>query len=114
MSNTIKFYIKALDGYTRIPIADAKLQLHNTNLGQEVLIDSQGLASFEIDSKENLKPFRAKLIHEDYQEYPVLDRSVILNSIKRRGEPLELRFKKKLDNFASAIGILVYPSKALM
>lgn len=100
MSNTIKFSIKILDEYTRMPIPNAKLQLQNVNLVQEVESDSKGLAIFEIDSKENLKPFRAKLIHEDYQEYPVLDRSVILNSIKRRGEPLELRFKKKLDNFA--------------
>lgn len=100
MSNTIKFSIQVLDEYTRIPIENAKLQLQNVNLGQESITNTQGLAIFEIDSKENLKPFRAKLIHEDYQEYPVLDRSVILNSIKRREKPLELRFKKKLDNFA--------------
>lgn len=100
MSEVITFQIQALDEYTRMPIANAKLQLQNINLGQNPQTNSQGLATFEIDSKQNLKSFRAKLIHKDYQEYPVLDRSIILNSIKRREKPLELRFKQKLDNFA--------------
>ncbi|WP_110558894.1 hypothetical protein [Helicobacter cinaedi] len=96
----IQFQIQALDEYTRMPIANAKLQLQNVNLGQEAISDTQGLTTFEIDSEQNLKSFRAKLIHKDYQEYPILDRSIILNSIKRREKPLELRFKQKLDNFA--------------
>ncbi|SQC36343.1 Uncharacterised protein [Helicobacter fennelliae] len=100
MSEVITFQIQALDEYTRMPIANAKLQLQNVNLGQEAISDTQGLTTFEIDSEQNLKSFRAKLIHKDYQEYPILDRSIILNSIKRREKPLELRFKQKLDNFA--------------
>lgn len=100
MSEVITFQIQALDEYTRMPIANAKIQLENINLGQNPKTNSQGLATFEIDSKQNLKSFRAKLIHKDYQEYPILDRLIILNSIRRREKPLELRFKQKLDNFA--------------
>ena len=100
MSQTISFQIKALQSDATTPIPNAEIQLENSNLGQNPKTDSQGIASFEIESTQHLKPFRAKLIHKDYQEYPIQDRVIILNSMKRRDKPLELRFKRKLDNFA--------------
>ena len=100
MSQTISFQIKALQSDATTPIPNAEIQLENSNLGQNPKTDSQGIASFEIESTQHLKPFRAKLIHKDYQEYPIQDRVIILNSMKRRDKPLELRFRGKLDNFA--------------
>ena len=100
MSETISFEIKALQSDATTPIPNAEIQLENSNLGQNPKTDSQGIASFEIESTQHLKPFRAKLIHKDYQEYPIQDRVIILNSMKRREKPLELRFRGKLDSFA--------------
>lgn len=100
MSETISFEIKALQSDAATPIPNAEIQLENSNLGQNPKTDSQGIASFEIESTQHLKPFRAKLIHKDHQEYPIQDRVIILNSMKRREKPLELRFRGKLDNFA--------------
>lgn len=96
MSQTISFQIKALQSDATTPIPNAEIQLQNSNLGQNPKTDSQGIASFEIESTQHLKPFRAKLIHKDYQEYPIQDRVIILNSMKRREKPLELRFRGKL------------------
>lgn len=92
----IHFQIQALDERTRLPISNARLQLQNINLGQEALTDSKGIASFAIKESEYLKPFNAKLIHNNYQESPILDRSIIPNAIKRRDKPFELRFLGKL------------------
>lgn len=100
MSETISFEIKALQSDATTPIPNAEIQLENINLGQKYKTNDNGIASFEIESTQHLKPFRAKLIHKDYQEYPIQDRVIILNSMKRREKPLELRFRGKLDNFA--------------
>lgn len=93
---TIHFDIQVLDEYTRTPIKNAKLQLQNVNVGVEALSDSKGIAPFEIKEREYLKPFRAKLIHKNYHEYPMLDRSIIPNAIRRREKPFELRFLGKI------------------
>ena len=100
MNKTISFQIKALESNAKTPIVNAAIQLENINLGQKVITDSKGIAYFEIDETQKLKPFRAKLMHKDYQETPISDRVIILNSLKRREKPLELRFRGKLDNFA--------------
>lgn len=81
---------------TTTPIPNAEIQLENINLGQKYTTNENGIASFAIESTQHLKPFRAKLIHKDYQEYPIQDRPIILNSIKRREKPLELRFREKI------------------
>ncbi|WP_233715842.1 DUF6402 family protein [Helicobacter trogontum] len=100
MSERISFEIKALQSDATTPIPNAEIQLENINLGQKYKTNDNGIASFEIESTQHLKSFRAKLIHKDYQEYPIADRPITLNSIRRREKPLELRFREKLDNFA--------------
>ncbi|TLE09186.1 hypothetical protein [Helicobacter bilis] len=100
MSERISFKIKALQSDATTPIPNAEIQLENINLGQKYKTNDNGIASFEIESTQHLKSFRAKLIHKDYQEYPIADRPITLNSIRRREKPLELRFREKLDNFA--------------
>ncbi|AAP76832.1 glycine zipper family protein [Helicobacter hepaticus] len=92
----IHFQIQALDEYTRIPIENAKLQLQNVNLGQESITNTQGLATFMIKESEYLKPFMAKLIHNNYQECPIFDRSIIPNAYRSAKKPLELRFLGKI------------------
>lgn len=96
MNKTISFQVKALESNAKTPIVNAEIQLENINLGQKVITDSKGIAYFEVDETQKLKPFRAKLIHKDYQETPISDRVIILNSLKRREKPLELRFRGKL------------------
>ena len=82
-------------------ISNAEIQLENINLGQKSKTNDEGIASFEIESTQKLKPFRAKLIHDDYQEYPIHDRVLIPNALKSRNEPYYvLRFNRKLDKFA--------------
>ena len=71
MSETISFEIKALQSDATTPIPNAEIQLENINLGQKYKTNDNGIASFEIESTQYLKPFRAKLIHKDYQEYPI-------------------------------------------
>lgn len=100
MSERISFEIKALQSDATTPIPNAEIQLENINLGQKYKTNDNGIASFEIESTQHLKSFRAKLIHKDYQEYPIADRPITLNSMRRREKPLELRFREKLDNFA--------------
>lgn len=92
----IHFSIQILDEYTRIPIENAKLQLQNVNLGQESITNTQGLATFMIKESEYLKPFMAKLIHNNYQECPIFDRSIIPNAYRSAKKPLELRFLGKI------------------
>lgn len=111
MSQTISFQIKALQSDATTPIPNAEIQLENSNLGQNPKTDSQGIASFEIESTQHLKPFRAKLIHKDYQEYPISDRVIILNSIKRREKPLELRFRGKLWLFFNGESLSIMAGK---
>ena len=111
MSETISFEIKALQSDATTPIPNAEIQLENSNLGQNPKTDSQGIASFEIESTQHLKPFRAKLIHKDYQEYPIQDRVIILNSIKRREKPLELRFRGKLWLFFNGESLSIMAGK---
>ena len=96
MSETISFEIKALQSDATTPIPNAEIQLENINLGQKYKTNDNGIASFEIESTQHLKSFRAKLIHKDYQEYPISDRPIILNSMRRREKPLELRFREKI------------------
>ena len=92
----IHFSIQILDEYTRMPITNAKLQLQNVNLGQESITNAQGLATFMIKESEYLKPFMAKLIHNNYQECPIFDRSIIPNAYRSAKKPLELRFLGKI------------------
>ena len=96
MSEKISFEIKALQSDATTPISNAEIQLENINLGQKYKTNDNGIASFEIESTQHLKSFRAKLIHKDYQEYPIADRPITLNSIRRREKPLELRFREKI------------------
>ena len=96
MSERISFEIKALQSDATTPIPNAEIQLENINLGQKYKTNDNGIASFEIESTQHLKSFRAKLIHKDYQEYPIADRPITLNSIRRREKPLELRFREKI------------------
>ena len=111
MSETISFEIKALQSDATTPIPNAEIQLENINLWQNPKTDSQGIASFEIESTQYLKPFRAKLIHKDYQEYPIQDRPIILNSIKRREKPLELRFREKIWLFFNGESLSIMAGK---
>ncbi|EEO24637.1 MULTISPECIES: hypothetical protein [Helicobacter] len=96
MSERISFKIKALQSDATTPIYNAEIQLENINLGQKYKTNDNGIASFEIESTQHLKSFRAKLIHKDYQEYPIADRPITLNSMRRREKPLELRFREKI------------------
>ncbi len=94
------FNFKLLKNSTETPIQNATIQLENINLGQKSKTNDEGIASFEIESTQNLKPFRAQLIHDDYQEYPIHDRVLIPNALKSRNKPYVLRFNRKLDKFA--------------
>ena len=104
----IKFQIQILDEYTRMPIKDSKLRLQNINLGIESITDSKGIASFNIKESEYLKPFRATIFHTNYQESPILDRSIIPNAIKRREKPIILRFLGNLKCYFNGKELYIY------
>ncbi len=104
----IHFSIQILDEYTRIPIENAKLQLQNVNLGQESITNTQGLATFMIKESEYLKPFMAKLIHNNYQECPIFDRSIIPNAYRSAKKPLELRFLGKIHCYFNGKELYLY------
>ena len=104
----IKFQIQILDEYTRMPIKDSKLRLQNINLGIESITDSKGIASFNIKESEYLKPFRATIFHTNYQESPILDRSIIPNAIKRREKPIILRSLGNLKCYFNGKELYIY------
>lgn len=96
MSETISFQLQAIENGTGTPIQNATIQLENINLGQKSETNDEGIASFEIESTQYIKSFMAKLIHEDYQECPISNIPIVLNSIRRRDKPLELKFRGKI------------------
>lgn len=93
----VNFQIQILDNDTSAPITNATVQLENINLGQKALTDSKGFATFAIKESEYLKPFKIRLIHQNYQKCPIFDRDIIINSIRRREKPFVLRFDGKFS-----------------
>ncbi|TQR49733.1 hypothetical protein DMC01_12890, partial [Campylobacter troglodytis] len=105
MNDTVNFQIQALTEDTKSPIVRAKIQLENVNLAQSAITDNRGIASFSIKKSECLKPFKIKLHHKHYDESPISDRNLVVNSIKRRQKPFVLRFSKKLSLYFNGLSL---------